>query len=151
MTRKPRLSLEALEAKVVPQGTPTPVGISLSPAGVLSFGGTDIDDAARVWVVDGQVRASMSHTAYKTINGQTMPLTINDPEQTFAPTQVKSIEFLGGAGNDWFENDTGIKSSAWGGAGADHLAGGGGNDLLVGNGGDDTLEGRGGDDDLRGG
>jgi RTX calcium-binding nonapeptide repeat (4 copies)/Peptidase_C39 like family len=163
MTRKARLSLEALEAKAVPSGNPgtggstlsnfgpPPVGISLSAFGTLSIVGTDRNETGHVWVADGQVHARLSHSESHTVQGVTTTVTFTDVDKTFDPAQVKHIDFFGRAGNDLFTNDTGIASSAWGGAGDDFLTGGTGNDLLAGNTGDDTLEGRAGNDSLAGG
>jgi Calpain family cysteine protease/RTX calcium-binding nonapeptide repeat (4 copies) len=73
---------------------------------------------------------------------------------------VKEIRFYGNAGNDWFQNDTSIKTVATGnggndqlvgGSAADRLYGGTGNDFLFGRGGDDQVEGYEGDDKLDGG
>jgi Ca2+-binding RTX toxin-like protein len=67
-------------------------------------------------------------------------------------TDVKLVEFSGGAGNDWLNGkgtDTPIK--AFGNAGNDTLKGGEGNDTLIGGAGSDLLVGNGGNDVLIGG
>ena len=70
------------------------------------------------------------------------------------------VEFSGDQGNDTLDNQTAVRTIAYGGEGNDVFRGGSsidrfygdaGNDILEGRGGDDTLEGRGGDDVLRGG
>jgi hypothetical protein len=73
---------------------------------------------------------------------------------------IRSIRFDAGDGDDRFENQTALPSTAngqggndtlIGGSAADTLNGGGGNDTLNGGGGNDTLNGDAGDDTLSGG
>lgn len=68
--------------------------------------------------------------------------------RTFAQSEVQSILFVGLGGDDYFENQTAIRSFAYGQNGNDRLIGGSGDDSLVGNGGDDVITGNGGNDYL---
>src|SRR5688500_18094776 len=63
---------------------------------------------------------------------------------------VTKIVFQGYGGNDWFDNLTGIKSDAYGGAGMDTLLGGSAVDRFFGGDNDDYLDGRLGNDFLYG-
>jgi Ca2+-binding RTX toxin-like protein len=63
---------------------------------------------------------------------------------------VTKIVFQGYGGNDWFDNLTGIKSDAYGGAGLDTLLGGSAVDRFFGGDNDDYLDGRLGNDFLYG-
>lgn len=65
--------------------------------------------------------------------------------------RINRITFEGGAGHDWFRNDTSYNVNANGGSGNDTLIGGEGNDVLEGGTGTDRLEGRDGYDHLDGG
>jgi Ca2+-binding RTX toxin-like protein len=152
MSRKPRLSLESLESKVLLNGgPPVPPGISLSAVGVLNIKCGDSDDFSHVWVANGQVHANLGHMTYISDgNGGQIQVPVLDSEMTFAPAQVHGISFDGGVGNDSFTNDTAIGSHAFGGSGNDTLVGGRGADVLWGMDGLDTLDGRNGDDVLRG-
>jgi Ca2+-binding RTX toxin-like protein len=73
------------------------------------------------------------------------------PDQFFSASQVGRIVYLGGAGDDYFQNFTAIRSVAYGGAGDDALYGGSNIDLLYGEDGKDELDGGGGNDQLFGG
>src|SRR5207249_431943 len=85
----------------------------------------------------------------------------NHLNKTFPLTEVKRVQFVGGAGNDWLvDNLLDVPVQAWGYGGDDHLEGSNGNDILVGGdnndtlvgwSGDDQMWGEGGDDDLSGG
>jgi hypothetical protein len=63
------------------------------------------------------------------------------------------ILFRGEGGNDYFDNDTAIRTQAWGGTGRDTLMGGTGNDYINGGAGDydDSLVGSSGNDTIYGG
>lgn len=150
MSRKPQLSVETLEIRDIPSaGLPIPDGISLSAEGILHVKGGWSNDTARVWFgADNLVHAKLTNSIL-IVAGGLQP--VGNPEMTFAPDQVKSIEFLGYEGDDSFTNDTWIKSFASGGDGDDVLIGGSGPDSLAGNEGNDTLEGRQGNDKLYGG
>ena len=64
---------------------------------------------------------------------------------------VAIIKFYGRAGNDYFDNDTRIKSRAFGGDGNDRLYGGPASDYLSGGDGNDKLYGGNGNDHFSGG
>jgi len=163
--RRPRLGIEALDARLLPAIVTGPVAypitsplppVSLSAFGVLSIQGSDADDEATVSVQDSQVRVTLGHYDHYTVGGQFGSPIVNtfytlDQEKYFNLSQVSRISFNGKAGDDQFSNLTAIPSSATGGDGDDSLIGGSGDDQLSGGTGNDTLEGRGGDDDLIGG
>lgn len=69
----------------------------------------------------------------------------------FGTKEVDKIVFYGGAGNDYFFNNTHIVSHQYGQSGNDHLHGGSGADLLNGGGHSDYLYGKEGADELLGG
>ncbi len=70
----------------------------------------------------------------------------------YAASQVGTVEFQGGAGNDRFVNYiANLPIRAFGGAGNDYLEGYNGNDIFVGGDGHDTLVGYGGNDQMWGG
>jgi len=66
--------------------------------------------------------------------------------ETFPIADVSLIRFVGLAGNDRFENQSSVRSFAFGQAGNDVLIGGSGDDRLIGNNGNDQIAGGGGDD-----
>jgi Ca2+-binding RTX toxin-like protein len=72
-------------------------------------------------------------------------------QSSFAPPGVIVVVFRGYSGDDLFENQTGIGSTAYGGAGSDTLDGGTGRDVFFGEDGADILHGSLGDDELRDG
>ena len=83
---------------------------------------------------------------------QTVEITVGDHSfVTTSLTPITRIDFHGGRGHDRFENNTDIRSRAWGGRGRDTLIGGDGDDLLIGGSGKDTLEGGAGKNVLKGG
>ena len=61
-----------------------------------------------------------------------------------------AVEFAGDQGNDTMDNQTSVRTTAYGGDGNDVFRGGASADRLFGDAGNDTLDGRGGDDLLRG-
>lgn len=71
-------------------------------------------------------------------------------EMSFQRSAVASIDYVGNAGNDRFENQTNIVSRGVGSAGNDVLIGGVGIDVFYGDSGDDELRGGGGNDQLFG-
>jgi hypothetical protein len=73
------------------------------------------------------------------------------PAQFFNASQVSRIVYLGGAGDDYFQNLTSVRAAVYGGAGDDALYGGGNADILDGGDGKDVLHGGGGNDSLYGG
>jgi hypothetical protein len=153
MSRKPHLSLESLESKVLLNGgPPIPDGISLSAIGVLWIKGDARDDSAHVWAVNGQVHATLDHTQWIDIGqGQTYPMNTSDPEMVFPLAQVSGIVFDGGAGDDSCSNGSALASTQYGGPGMDLLVGGNGSDKLWGGDENDTLKGGLGNDDMHGG
>src|SRR5262245_23694 len=87
--------------------------------------------------------------------GSTIAVTSNGPYPRagtvfFSRSEVATIEFLGGEGNDTFDNVTSVPSSAYGGGGDDVLWGGFTDDLLFGGGGNDQILGFEGNDLLMG-
>jgi hypothetical protein len=66
----------------------------------------------------------------------------------FAASEVQRIVFVGLGGDDYFENQTNIRSFAYGQNGNDRLIGGSNDDHLIGNGGDDIITGNAGNDYL---
>ncbi len=103
--------------------------------GQVLIGGTDANDVAQV-----------------TQSGSTITVTQQGfGSRTFNVADVNSIFFVGLRGNDFFQNQTSIDSTAYGQVGNDTLIGGSGNDRLVGNGDNDTIRGNGGDDVIVGG
>jgi Ca2+-binding RTX toxin-like protein len=135
--------MEPLEGRQLMSGS-----IALSPFGSLNIVGTNAADAVTVnydtrgtlSLLDDQVRVSMSHPA------------LHDKSHlaSFSALRVRNINFFGLAGNDFFVNNTAIRSTALGGSGDDVLHGGGGADRLIGDDGNDKLFGRGGKDVLEG-
>ena len=117
-------------------------------ADVVTITGTEIADNAFVNYVPGGI----SVIAWDVASSKQRIFSLSEP--------VKEIRFYGNAGNDWFQNDTSIKTVATGndgndqlvgGSAADRLYGGTQNDFLFGRGGDDQIEGYEGDDKLDGG
>ena len=68
--------------------------------------------------------------------------------RTFNQSEVQRVRFVGLGGDDYFENQTAIRSFAYGQAGNDRLIGGSNDDHLIGNTGDDVITGNAGDDYL---
>jgi Ca2+-binding RTX toxin-like protein len=128
-----RLGVESLERRELMAGL-----IALNPGtGVLTIVGSNAADTVVVSQVGGAVQVSMSHLGHNHV-------------QAFPAPLVQSINFSGLAGNDYFRNDTNIRSTANGGSGNDMLIGGWNNDLLIGGLGDDVLLGRTGNDIMHG-
>jgi Ca2+-binding RTX toxin-like protein len=146
-----RPQFEGLEDRMLMYGTPLPDGISFSNGTVRIVGG-DANDSAAVVMEGGQVKASLSHTVYIQVDiNTTITQVIRDPDRFYDPATVTRVYFVGRGGNDWFRNDTGIRSDAIGNEGFDNLVGGWGDDHLLGSDDGDSLEGRGGNDELEGG
>jgi len=131
--------------------------------------GTICDDVLEIEVLEGA----------GTDGDDLLHVVLNDgPELSVDLANVSAIAFHALEGNDFFDNDSGVASSAWGdegadvfyggsgvdvfyggdqddllfgGAGNDHLEGGDGDDLLSGQADDDRLHGNDGDDELIGG
>jgi Ca2+-binding RTX toxin-like protein len=73
------------------------------------------------------------------------------PVKYFNAFQVSRIVYLGGSGEDYFQNLSSVRAAAYGGEGEDSLNGGSNADALHGEGGKDSLNGGGGGDQLFGG
>jgi Ca2+-binding RTX toxin-like protein len=80
---------------------------------------------------------------------ETISGVVQAPRSFFAPF-VHHITYNGFGGNDYFDNQTSVRCTAFGGAGNDVLWGGHGDDVLVGGDGNDELHGREGNDFLYG-
>lgn len=122
------LSVEQLESREVLSAT-----VSLSGSALLIRGDAKND---RAIVVQRGNDIVVSHDGVK---------------ESFRRTEVREIRFVGGAGNDYFRNDTSVRSVARGGLGNDTLIGGSGRDDLNGDRGNDLCDGRAGDDSIDGG
>lgn len=112
--------------------------------GVLSIYGTTSNDAAAVVNSGGQIVATL--TQYRS-DGSVR----RQWQSSFAPAEVIDLVFRGYSGDDLFGNQTGIGSTAYGGAGNDTFNGGTGRDVFFGEDGSDILRGSIGNDELRGG
>ena len=86
--------------------------------------------------------------------------TLNGESSQYAASGIRKIVFKGRGGNDYFANNSNLRSCAWGNGGVDTLIGGGWvdrlyggswGDSLVGGGGNDVLFGGGANDTLHGG
>lgn len=79
-------------------------------------------------------------------------VTENGQTSYFRASRVTTgrVYFYGKDGNDWFQNETGLKTIAYGGNGNDQLHGGSSTDYLYGGNGNDVLAGRNGSDLLSG-
>jgi hypothetical protein len=139
-TRRPSLTVNTLEGRDLMAA----IGFD-APTGVLTITGSAQNDVAKVSVVGGQVKASL--TCYSTAPPN---LSFFSDTKTFAYSAVKEVKFYGLDGDDKFTNLTFKKSTADGGLGNDVLTGGFGTDFLIGNYGDDCLTGSTGDDVLWG-
>src|SRR4051794_30653433 len=122
-----RLSLETLEARTVPTAHILVNGQTHE----VHIVGTGLDDTTRVVHQGGRIAIHFDDAA-------------NHEAVSLAPSQVKSVVFNGGAGNDVFRNSTEIQSEAFGDSGNDTLVGGSGIDILDGGDGDDSLHDAGG-------
>ena len=104
---------------------------------------------SQVLVIRGDVGNNEAEVQYQ--GDDSISVVTNDSGTfEFDRTQVDSIDFSGGSGDDVFLNLTSISSVAYGHSGADQLTGGSGNDQLFGGFGNDTLLGGLGDDTLSG-
>ncbi len=168
-TGRRQLRMESLEARCMLTGTgeAPPEGIYYND-NVLTISGSEYHDHALVRLNAGAVEASLetSHDLG----------TLQETYQQSGPQArvVNKIVFYGKNGDDLFENETHIRSEAYGGRGHDTLVGGSakdtfygdfndpslsgytpslsgyGNDNLFGGGGDDILQGGPGNDHIRG-
>ncbi len=111
--------------------------------GEVTITGTDFNDEVSVAEgLDGRISI-----VAKTVD---MWGNVNDVRAAFPINGVTEIHFHGKDGHDFFENDTGKMSYAWGGSGNDTLIGGDVFDFLDGGTGNDTIRGMGGGDYLNG-
>ncbi len=106
--------------------------VFLPQTGEVLIGGTTGADVAQV--VQNGSQITVSHQGFGS--------------ETFAVADVNQIRFVGLAGDDRFENQSSIRSLAFGQAGNDTLIGGTGDDRLVGNNGNDQIAGNAGNDVL---
>ncbi|MEM7457023.1 MAG: calcium-binding protein [Planctomycetota bacterium] len=84
-------------------------------------------------------------------NGNQLDVTADGgASASYGLSQVQSIVFSGGSGDDIFLNNSSIGSTAYGHSGNDQLTGGSASDLLLGGSGNDTISGNEGNDTLRG-
>ena len=135
---------------------------------LLGFGGTDfrITESHGVVEIDGTRFADSAEVSYMTMGTEStvddrLKITIeNDAKGTaYFPriyddagnVKIRQIIFRGWGGDDRFENETGVRTRAYGGAGNDNLIGGSNVDYLFGDSGDDRLIGNDGEDRLFGG
>lgn len=130
-TRPCKPIVETLEDRIVP-ARPISLGGEL-----LTIRGTAANDRVTVALAGDQIQVTLAGGVRA--------------RSSFAADAVRSIRFVGGAGNDRFVNLTAIPSIALGGPGNDTLQGGSGNDVLIGGAGNDLLIGGGGLDVLLGG
>ena len=130
---------------------PVPMGITLAD-GVVRIKGAATNDGAVVSFSVLTQKITVTLDRWEIIDTEYGPLPVSHPTITkqFAPAQVQSIVFYGLDGDDGFTNDTWVKSTAFGGTGADVLKGGSGDDSLRGGDGHDDLFGRGGVDAIWG-
>lgn len=127
--RRTVLSLHTLDRRDVPSATAV-----FNPATqAVTITGDAADNVAAVSIESGNV------------------VVVADGVTTsFQASNVRSLVFLGGAGNDQFTNNTSLRSHAFGEDGNDTLIGGSNRDDLFGGLGDDVLTGNAGDDKIYG-
>ena len=120
-------------------------------AETIEIQGTPCDDDALVRILASQQPKTKGK--FQVRPALELQVTLNQQVRTFdlGFTPVQQISFAGYAGDDTFENQTGIASHASGGVGVDHLYGGWGPDVFLGEEGDDVLYGGGHNDQLDGG
>ncbi len=128
--RRPALSLEQLEDRIVPAIT------SALSAGTITILGDSANNVVTVKLT------SPTNLQVTTQAGQSF---------NYTASKVTKIVFQGGAGDDTFQNMTARPCNASGGGGNNPLIGGSGNDTLVGGTGNDTLTGGAGNNTLTGG
>jgi Ca2+-binding RTX toxin-like protein len=138
---KSRLELESLDGRVMP------ATITFN-AGVVRITGDALTDAATVTQLPGEIVPQIKVTVKSTVPASSLSFT---QTKFYQATEVLRVVFVGGAGNDRFENSTSEVANAYGDSGNDILIGGSGNDYLNGGDGNDTLVGRGGHDTMHAG
>jgi Ca2+-binding RTX toxin-like protein len=132
---KPRhkgLALEALESRLVP----TITSVTINSAHDLQI----ISNSASDQVVVYREGANYRVTNFGTTVGMALAAAVTGGD----------VVFQGNAGNDYFRNDTWLRTWAHGGVGHDTLIGGWRDDMLDGGLDNDTLSGRGGNDIMYG-
>jgi len=112
--------------------------------GDLVINQSNLNDTAVVTQVTGPLGLHFIRVQ-ETIGG------VAQPTRSFFAPFVHHITYKGGAGDDRFDNQTSVPSTAFGGAGNDFLAGGHAADVLYGQDGNDELHGREGNDLMYGG
>jgi Ca2+-binding RTX toxin-like protein len=148
-TRRPpcQLTLERLGERLLPSIT--------FAGGVLTINGDAGNDTVAVKIdtkgtanpYDDQVVATR---AYGNGNGESKAVNLWKPGQFLYVRNVTKVVFNAGDGTNKFDNQTDIKSTAYGGSGHDEFKGGSGPDEFYGAGGNDYLDGRAGNDYLQG-
>jgi Ca2+-binding RTX toxin-like protein len=142
--------MEALENRDCPAG----ITLSGGTWGTVVITGSNFSDQSDIWIdqkgtfttQDDEVVANL---LYKdTSNGYPIPVAFH---QKYKLSVVTGYQFDGKAGDDQFENNTGITGYAYGGVGNDTLYGGWWVDRFDGGPGQDYLDGWSGDDNLSGG
>jgi Ca2+-binding RTX toxin-like protein len=130
--RPVRLGLETLEDR-------------LTPANYVAYG--------ELFIVCGTASDTVTVTQFYQNTWGYYRVTENGVNTVYRSDQVPSggVSFYGYQGNDYFRNDTSLRTTAYGHDGNDTLIGGVSNDKLYGEIGSDTLYGRGSDDLLIGG
>lgn len=102
-----RPRFEVLEARDVPVSLPTdpqlPYGITLTPAGVLSFKGNDQNDVVTVSLAGGQV--TILHQIRVALPDNKSQL-LGVDVKSFSAASVESVYFSGLGGDDVFTNNT---------------------------------------------
>jgi Ca2+-binding RTX toxin-like protein len=125
------MSIQPLESRELMAGV---IGLN---AGTLTILGTSANDTVVVNQIGAAVQVSMTHLGHT-------------HTQLFPAAAVNQIFFRGYAGDDYFANNTNIRSTAYGDAGNDTLIGGSNTDILYGGYGNDRLYGRAGNDYMYG-
>jgi hypothetical protein len=138
---KLRLELESLDARVMP------ASITFN-AGVVRINGGSLNDAGTVTQLPGEIVPQIKVTLKSTAPGASVGVT---QTRVFQASEVLKVIFVGGTGNDRFENSTSEVANAYGGNGNDVLLGGSSSDYLQGDEGNDQLQGRSGNDTISGG
>jgi Ca2+-binding RTX toxin-like protein len=129
------LSREGGDPLAMPATVPVTYGRGvLLDDGILSIDGTNKPDHVEISKSDGLLMIDM-----------------NGSVAQFVRADVEQIPFKGYGGDDFFRNDTDIRSSIRGGSGDDTLVGGSSDDYIDGGAGNDVIYGQDGYDVLKGG
>jgi Ca2+-binding RTX toxin-like protein len=138
-----RPELHLLESREVPAS----IGLNKGILTLMGDDRADQYDVGHVRNVNGTIVVTLQQ--YRPADGAD-PL-LSTKSARYAPYQIKEVVFVGRTGDDFFVNDTGKATRAYGGPGNDILRGGRGKDLLHGGTDHDNLQGMGGTDELLGG